>query len=237
MKHNSEHFVFHEYNKHAVLHQYTGTDKIVTVPAVSPQGKPVTELGNNAFSFNRTLQIVIIPENCTTIGCGCFDGAYQLKCVHTELPAAAGPTRSVLPKNLRRIEYRAFSGTALSSIEFTTDDELEICEYAFSDCYRLTDISAPFTKSLILGDGTFMRSGITSFSAKLASTCVASYVFAYCSSLTAFSARYLNRLEDHAFYCCRTLSKIEPQNITGCDRSTFDGCTNLKPPPRATHFV
>lgn len=228
MKYKNEDFVFYEYGTHAVLHKYLGSDETAVIPAFSPQGKPVTELGSNAFSFNRTIQVVIIPESCTTIGCGCFDGAYQLRCVNSILPKNNDATHSVFPKSVRRIEYRAFSGTALVSAEFQTDDELEICEYAFSDCYSLENVSMPNCKSLILGDGAYMRSGITAFSARLASICVSSYVFAYCSSLVAFSARHFNRLEDHAFYCCRSLESVAPRGCLPYDRSVFDGCTSLK---------
>lgn len=179
MKHKNEDFVFYEYGTHAVLHKYLGSDETAVIPAFSPQGKPVTELGSNAFSFNRTIQVVIIPESCTTIGCGCFDGAYQLRYVNSILPGNTDATHSVFPKSVRRIEYRAFSGTALVSVEFQTDDELEVCEYAFSDCYSLKNVSMPNCKSLILGDGAYMRSGLTSFSAQFASSCVSSYAFAY----------------------------------------------------------
>ena len=111
MKHKNEDFVFYEYGTHAVLHKYLGSDETAVIPAFSPQGKPVTELGSNAFSFNRTIQVVIIPESCTTIGCGCFDGAYQLRYVNSILPGNTDATHSVFPKSVRRIEYRAFSGT------------------------------------------------------------------------------------------------------------------------------
>lgn len=228
MKYKNEDFVFYEYGTHAVLHKYLGSDETAVIPAFSPKGKPVTELGSNAFSFNRTIQVVIIPESCTTIGCGCFDGAYQLRYVNSILPGNTDATHSVFPKSVRRIEYRAFSGTALVSAEFQTDDELEICEYAFSDCYNLKTVSMPNCKSLILGDGAYMRSGITSFSAKFASSCVSSYAFAYCSSLVDFCTSYFNRLEDHAFYCCRSLERIAPRGCVSYDRSVFDGCTSLK---------
>ena len=114
------------------------------------------------------------------------------------------------------------------SVEFQTDDELEVCEYAFSDCYSLKNVSMPNCKSLILGDGAYMRSGLTSFSAQFASSCVSSYAFAYCSSLIDFCTSCFNRLEDHAFYCCRSLERVVPRGCVSYDRSVFDGCTSLK---------
>ena len=220
--------VFYEYHNHAVLHKYLGSSEKVVVPAFSPQGKLVTELGSNAFSFNWTIRIVVIPETCTTIGCGCFDGAYHLHLVSTNLLENTGSLCSAFPKSIQRIEYRAFAGTAIESIVFDNDGEMEICEYAFSDCYHLNDISLPSCKALLLGDGAFMRSNIRSFSADHSSTYISSYTFAYCSSLRVFCSQHINHIEDHAFYCCRSLEKISPKVRMNYDRSVFDGCINLR---------
>lgn len=222
-------FVFYEYHNHAVLHKYLGSSEKVVVPAFSPQGKLVTELGSNAFSFNRTIRSVIIPESCTTIGCGCFDGAYQLSTVCANIPEKTDTTvHSIFPRNVRRIEYRAFAGTALESAIFCNDNEMEICEYAFSDCYQLDSVSLPNCKSIILGDGAFMRSNIRLFTASRSSIYISSYGFAYCSSLLTFCAQHINHIEDHAFYCCRNLKKFSPKVHMSYERSVFDGCISLR---------
>ena len=54
------------------------------------------------------------------------------------------------------------------------------------------------------------------------------YAFAYCSSLIDFCTSCFNRLEDHAFYCCRSLERVVPRGCVSYDRSVFDGCTSLK---------
>lgn len=228
MSSKSNDFVFYEYHNHAILHKYLGSSEHVVIPAFSPQGKPVTELGSNAFAFNRAIRSVVIPESCATIGCGCFDGAYQLNTVRVNVPEGTDAEYSTFPRNIRRIEYRAFAGTALESAVFYNDNEIEICEYAFSDCYRLNNISLPDCKSIILRDGAFMRSSIQSFTASQASTYISSYGFAYCSSLLTFCARHIYHIEDHAFYCCRSLEKFWPKANMRYERSAFDGCKSLR---------
>ena len=64
-------FVFTETRYGYSVDEYIGTAARITVPA-SYKGKPVVELGPDAFGNNKTLLEVTLPDTITTIGARCF---------------------------------------------------------------------------------------------------------------------------------------------------------------------
>lgn len=111
---------------------YTGDESNVVIPAIY-KGLPVTEIGENAFYYQRdTLVSVLISDNVECIGPNAFEGCDSL----TSVMFGEG-------SKLKTIKQAAFySCDALVDFEFPKGVE-HIEKKAFSYCYDLVDIVLP----------------------------------------------------------------------------------------------
>lgn len=88
---------------------FTGTE--LTIPATSPSGIPVTNIGDNAFKKNITLQRVIVSENITTINLYAFLDCSEL-------------TEITLPASITKLSYGTFKNcTKLTAIHYNGTKE------------------------------------------------------------------------------------------------------------------
>ena len=113
----SEFDILQTSEKEAFLNAYTGTSPVVTVPEV-------VAIGDDAFSRNKFIEEVIIPEGVDYIGNYAFSECSNLK-------------KIVLPKSLQEINLGAFSGcTNLREISFPIKLRI-IAPKAFLNCDSL----------------------------------------------------------------------------------------------------
>lgn len=139
--------VYHIYNDHAEVVDYTGTvGDVVILNEVS--GKQVTAIASEAFYYNRDITSVALPAGLETVGSYAFAGCRNLtavtflgsvKQIRTEAFANSGLTGIYLPDGLNRIEAGAFSGTALpaANIPATVD---YLGSGVFADCTSLVGL-------------------------------------------------------------------------------------------------
>ena len=107
---------------------YEGTDTTVVI-AEEYQGKPVTNIYNQAFKGNTKIKSVILPDTLLTIGYEAFQHCESL-------------TSLVMGKNLTTIGHSAFWGCRLTNVVMP-DSVTSIGGYAFSGCSNLTEIIIP----------------------------------------------------------------------------------------------
>ena len=120
--------------------EYTGTEDEVTIPA-QIEGKPVVEIGNNAFNARETLSSITIPNTVKSIGYYAFYGCENL-------------IKIVIPNSVLTIEYNAFANcTGLESITLS-DNLITIGEEAFSNCVSLMSVVVP-NSVISMGMGAF----------------------------------------------------------------------------------
>ncbi|MBU5489584.1 leucine-rich repeat domain-containing protein [Butyricicoccus intestinisimiae] len=124
----------------ATLVRYFGSDSKVDIPA-ELGGKPVTEIGDNAFAYYRSLTEVTIPKSVTSIGDGAFDSCSSL----TEATISEGVT-----------SIREFAFAYCSSLTEVTIPEgvTSIGVGAFQGCNNLTEVTIPKSVTSI-GDRAF----------------------------------------------------------------------------------
>ncbi len=124
--------------------EYLGTNTVVNIP-LTIQGLPVTIIGAGAFSNQRSLTSVTIPNSVTTIENLAFAECQSL-------------TSIIIPNRVTKIEEQAFRGClALTSVTFQGTIPLGgFHENAF---FRLGDLRTKFyTANQINGTpGTFTR--------------------------------------------------------------------------------
>ena len=106
---------------------YHGYDNLVVIPSVI-DGKPVTSIGNAAFSSRRNLSMVIIPDSVTSIGENAF----------AECPYL---TTVILPSNITSIGNYSFASCARLRSITIPDTVRSIGVGTFSGCNALVQMT------------------------------------------------------------------------------------------------
>ena len=70
-------YTFSVTRESAVLIEYNGSDTLIEVPG-EVNGRPVTEIGEGAFTGNKSIQRVTLPESVAVIGENAFAGCSEL---------------------------------------------------------------------------------------------------------------------------------------------------------------
>lgn len=180
-----------------VVTGYTGSERNVIVPPVW-EGITVTSVGTNAFSGNKRVKAVHLPETVTSVGTSAFYDCYSLSEVNltsacTALGASAFAGCEKLTSagdlsGLDEISEHAFTGCRrLENVNFS-DTLLAVGRYAFSDCSALASILLPDTV-----------------------TEIGEYAFSGCSSIREFRIpASLNDLRTGALKGCLSLTTLIP---------------------------
>ena len=114
---------------------YTGSNSDVTIPSTY-KSKPVTRIGDSAFSGNTKLETVSLPDSITEIGEFAFYHCYNL-------------TSIVIPHPVKSIETGSFDGCfRLTSVTLYYGIE-SIGKDAFSSCFDLSSFTIPGSVTLI----------------------------------------------------------------------------------------
>ena len=160
----------------AEITRYSGTEAGVAVPE-ELDGKRITGIGDNAFSFCNTFTRVIIPDSVTDVGNNPFLLCQNLTEIlvspgHPTLEMAGGALISrpdqrlvcclcasaaascTIPEGVRTIGDYAFSGCRFLTSVVIPDGVAEIGKGAFLDCLSLADITIPDSVTSI-GDDAF----------------------------------------------------------------------------------
>ena len=120
------------------------TDKTVTIPdSVTINGitYKITEIADDAFANNKTVEKIVIGNNIETIGNGAFSGCTALKTIS-------------LPNSVKEIGDGAFNGcTSLKKVAIP-DSVTEIGVGAFNGCKKLTSMTVGKNVKKV-GDGAF----------------------------------------------------------------------------------
>ena len=139
----------------------TCTDPVILIPSETPDGIPVTVIGDGAFRQVSGIQRVIIPEGVTVVAPGAFKQCKDL--ISVEFPdsllvihqnafvSCEQLTEADLPPNLIYLGSCAFSHTNISSV--TLPDSLRYLEYAYGGCEIRNTVYLPESLYEIQGAG------------------------------------------------------------------------------------
>ncbi len=131
-------FKFAIAGEEAVLTRVRGSDKEITIPA-NYEGKPVTRIGEDAFSGLTKLRKVVIPENVREIEASAFNSLTNLDDI-------------TFPSTLRVIGNYAFANIPYIETVTLPEGLEEIGSAAFSGCEKLKEISLPSSLKRIDGN-------------------------------------------------------------------------------------
>ena len=156
----------------------------------------VVSIGDYAFSFS-SISSISIPENCSTIGSGAFQGCSLLCSVSipsnvNELPSSCfegcvSLTEVSLPNGLTKIGNETFMGcTALSEIRIP-DNVTSIGQSAFEGCSSITAVNLPNKIEQILSNAFKGCSSLNSINLPNSIRKIDYGVFLNCSNLNSIS--------------------------------------------------
>jgi hypothetical protein len=232
------HFNFSEENGVITITGYYGSERNVTIPA-QINGKPVTGIGDGAFSAYDILTSITIPDSVTSIGKDAFSNCDSLASITipdsvTSIGVYAfsdctNLTRVTMGKSVTSIGEHTFSGcTSLASITIP-DSVTSIGDYAFGACASLASITIPDSVTSI-GNHTFSHcTNLTSVTIPDSVTSIGWEAFTSCTNLTSVTiGKSVTSIGDHTFsYCTNLVSIVIPDSVTSFGRDVFANCASL----------
>ncbi|MBQ3003567.1 MAG: leucine-rich repeat domain-containing protein [Clostridia bacterium] len=225
-------------NDEVTITGYNGQGGDVVIPETI-EGYPVTAIGSNAFSGNKLLISVEIPEGVISIGDYAFKNCVELESIN--IPAGVtgigeyafnscqSLTEITLPDNLTTIKAYTFASCYSLSRVNLPKNITNIGHYAFWFCKSLSSIDFPKSLSSI-GVYAFSSCPLTALELPDSVISIGSDAFSDCGSLeTVTLSKSLTSIESYLFYGCTSLNNIEiPDNVTKIDINAFGKCTSLE---------
>jgi len=138
------------------------------------EGRVVSEIAPNAFSFNSHLQTVKIPEGVVDIGNGAFGGSSIVSVS--------------LPSTVKRIGVRAFNGCKNLTSIIIPEGVATVEAFAFSGCKALASVTLPNTLTSI-GKFCFNQCSIQSITIPSSVTQIEQGAFGQCYSLKSITVQ------------------------------------------------
>ena len=175
--------------------------------------KSVDFINDHAFSTNKYLTEIVIPDNIEYIGESVFAHCHNL-------------TKVTLPKGLKRIEYNTFgSCDKLESVNIPDSVE-KIAQFAFHGCTKLKDVELPAQCSI--KQSAFRNSGVVNLTIydmdEIEPGC-----FADCKHLKSVKIEKGQSIPMFSFINCSNLKQVElPNELFSIGERAFSMCSNLE---------
>ncbi len=190
---------------YSVTGYYESISGGLIIPATY-NGKPVTEIGNNAFRNCYELISITIPESVTAIGSYAFDGCAILASINVVGANTKYSSVDGVLFNKDKTELICYP-TGQNAKSYTIPDSvITIGEDAFRNCTKLSSVT--------IGDRV---------------TTIGESAFYGCSELTSVTIpESVTTIGGMAFYGCTFLETVTISGIkTTIGDNAFDGCNSL----------
>ena len=176
--------------------KYIGTSTEVVIPG------RCTEIGENAFQSNWTIETVVIPKSVTKIGKRAFADSRLLKNI-------------VIPDSVKEIGEGAFAITSLKSVKIP-EGVTTIEDGLFSSCFALTSVTIP-DSVVTIGDEAFYQCVLLeNIVIPDGVTAIGKSTFKACSGLKSIKVADGNTIYDSREGCNAIIEKATNMLIYGC---------------------
>ena len=209
----------------------TCTDKELIIPS-EYNAKPVTSIGNEAFSRCTGLMSVTIPDSVTSIGENAFDGCYRLVEVYNKstLSITVGSSSNGYVAYYAKNVYTNEGESKLTTDEngyviYTDGDEKILVAYHGTN----TELALASYITKINQYAFYNCTGLTSIKIPDSVTSIGSWAFRGCTGLTSVTIPgSVTSIGSGTFYNCSELTNVAiPDRVTSIGSNAFEGCTGL----------
>ena len=135
----------------------------------------VTEIGQEAFSWNRTLTSITIPNTVKTIGVGAFYECSNL-------------TNIIIPNSVATIEYEAFRYSAITKLTIGKN-VTRVDAKAFANCINLTNLTVTNGTTVFGRDAFSECIGLTRVAIPNGITMSDNNIFVGCKNIEQFKGK------------------------------------------------
>ena len=199
--------------------KYIGTSTKVVIPG------RCTEIGENAFQSNWTIETVVIPKRVTKIGKRAFADSRLLKNI-------------VIPDSVKEIGEGAFCITSLKSVKIP-EGVTTIEDGLFSSCFALTSVTIP-DSVITIGDAAFYEcvllenivipDGVTAIGKSTFESCHGLKSIKVADGNTIYDSRegcnaIIEKATNTLIYGCK--NTMIPNSVTKIGDGAFHECTKL----------
>ena len=223
------------------LARYYGSQRSVSVPH-RVNGRTVTAIGREAFSYRTALVSVMLPTSVTTIGQSAFYYCSALESVSIPYGVTSiGPsafyyctslTQLSLPETVESIGSMAFYSCSALHGTYTfvnasiNASAFSSCEGVTAWCYRTVTATEAVLEACYSSASAF---SVPAYVDDYAVTSMSAQAFYGCRSITSVTLPETFRtISAEAFYKCATLQSISiPEGVTAIGENAFCGCTSL----------
>ena len=207
------------------------TDTDIAIPSTY-EGLPVTAIGNSAFFFCTDITNVLIPDSITTIENHAFSYCFSLVSINVPysvvnieyVPFDSCTNLTAIIVDDDNAYYKSIDGNLYSEdgtvlmqyavgktdTAFVIPDSVTtVYDYAFKDCYHLSEIELPDTVRSI-GFSAFTNcTKLTSITVPNGVTSIGYQAFYGCESLVSVSiSSSVSNIGSEAFNMCESLTNI-----------------------------
>jgi len=199
----------------------------------------VTEVGERAFNYCRSIVSIDVANTVTRIGSRAFYDCDNLQSIHLpdSLEAVSSEmffgcfslTEVTLPSTVTEIGEGAFSSCRAINEIVLPESVSVIRNEAFSSCVQLHSITFPETM-ISIGRMAFFNCGnLTEALLPQGLTTISELLFLSCGSLeNVVIPESVTSIEMGAFQYCESLNAIVvPNGVESIGRSAFEGCRSL----------
>lgn len=223
------------------LARYYGSQRSVSVPH-RVNGRTVTAIGREAFSYRTALVSVMLPTSVTTIGQSAFYYCSALESVSIPYGVTSiGPsafyyctslTQLSLPETVESIGSMAFYSCSALHGTYTfvnasiNASAFSSCEGVTAWCYRTVTATEAVLEACYSSASAF---SVPAYVDDYAVSGMSAQAFYGCRSITSVTLPETFRtISAEAFYKCATLQSISiPEGVTAIGENAFCGCTSL----------
>ena len=170
---------------------------------------------NNAFSSEKNLVSIRLPESLETIGESAFWGC--------------GLKSITIPNGVTQIENMAFSNCSQLTEVILPESLTEMSESMFGECKSLASIVIPKGISIIARNSFWNCENLVSVSLPENLHVINAYAFFGCKSLETIEfPSSVTEIQTNAFSGCSSLKAITiPESLTTITQSAFNSCSSL----------
>ena len=184
------------------------TNKVI-VPA-NYQGKTVSGIADSAFTSNKNIVEVVLPDSVTYIGGSAFRRCSNLATINLS--------------KITKLGSNAFSETKLTNVKL--DSVITVGNSAFKDCRSLQKVSlSEYTTTI---EKSAFSGCIVLTQANIGKTkSIGDSAFNGCGNLVEINLASVRYLNENCFMGCVNLTSVNLKNVIEVTKGVFDGCNKL----------